>query len=53
LGLKSIERWQFNRKLDYVTGNERNVRTALALQEATRPGTSIAVVAPDPCPTCC
>jgi hypothetical protein len=41
---KSIERWQFNRKLDYVAGNERNVRTALALQEATKPGTSIAVV---------
>lgn len=41
---KSIERWEFNRKLDYVAGNESNVRTALALQEATKPGASIAVV---------
>jgi hypothetical protein len=41
---RAIERWQFDRRLDYVAGNERNLRTALALQNATRPGTSIAVV---------
>lgn len=41
---KSIERWQFNRKLDYVAGNERNVRTALALRDATTPDASIAVI---------
>ncbi|MGZ9235349.1 MAG: hypothetical protein ACXW4E_07480, partial [Anaerolineales bacterium] len=37
---RSIERWQFNRRLDYVAGTERNLRTALALQSATKPGTS-------------
>lgn len=41
---RSIERWQFDRRLDYIAGNERNLLTALALQTATRPGTSIAVV---------
>lgn len=41
---KYIERWQFSRKPDYVAGNERNLLTALALQDTTRPGTSIAVV---------
>jgi hypothetical protein len=41
---RAIERWQFNRRLDYVAGNERNLRTALALQSATKPGTSIAVI---------
>ena len=41
---KSIERWQFDRRLDYIAGNERNLRLALALQRTTRPGTSIAVI---------
>jgi hypothetical protein len=41
---RSIERWQFNRRLDYVAGNERNLQTALALQSATKPGASIAVI---------
>jgi hypothetical protein len=41
---RAIERWQFNRRLDYVAGNERNLRVALALQDTTQPGTSIAVV---------
>ncbi len=41
---KYIERWQFKRKPDYVAGNERNLFTALALQEITKPGASIAVV---------
>lgn len=41
---RSIERWQFDRRLDYIAGNERNLLAALALQEATKPGTSIAVV---------
>lgn len=42
---KSIERWQFDRRLDYIAGNERNLRLALALQSTTRPGASIAVIA--------
>jgi hypothetical protein len=41
---KYIERWQFNRKPDYVAGNERNLSIALALQDTTRPGTSVAVI---------
>jgi hypothetical protein len=41
---KAIERWQFNRRLDYVAGTERNLRTALALQSATKPGSSVAVI---------
>jgi len=41
---KSIERWQFDRRLDYIAGNERNLRLALALQRTTKPGTSIAVI---------
>jgi hypothetical protein len=41
---RAIERWQFNRRLDYVAGTERNLRTALALQSATKPGTSVAVI---------
>jgi len=41
---KSIERWQFTRKPDYVAGNERNLRIALALQNTTKPGTSVAVI---------
>ena len=39
-----IERWEFNRKPDYVPGNERNLTIALALQSTTRPGTSVAVI---------
>jgi hypothetical protein len=39
-----IERWEFNRKPDYVAGNERNLDIALALQNKTLPGTSVAVV---------
>ena len=41
---RAIERWEFDRRLDYVAGTERNVRTALALQSATKPGTSVAVI---------
>jgi hypothetical protein len=41
---RAIERWQFDRRLDYVAGTERNLRTALALQSATQPGTSVAVI---------
>jgi hypothetical protein len=41
---KSVERWQFSRKPDYVAGNERNLLTALALQDTTGPGASVAVV---------
>lgn len=39
-----IERWEFNRKPDYVAGNERNLDIALALQNTTRPGTTVAVI---------
>ena len=39
-----IERWEFNRKPDYVAGNERNLAIALALQSTTTPGASVAVV---------
>lgn len=39
-----IERWEFNRKPDYVAGNENNLKIALALQNTTRPGTSVAVI---------
>jgi hypothetical protein len=41
---KYIERWQFTRKPDYVAGSENNLRIALALQNATKPGASIAVI---------
>lgn len=41
---RAIERWQFDRRLDYVAGTERNLRTALALQSATKPGASVAVI---------
>ena len=39
-----IERWEFNRKPDYVAGNERNLSIALALKNTTRPGASVAVI---------
>lgn len=41
---KSIERWSFQRRPDYRAGNETNLRIAVALQGATRPGTSVAVI---------
>jgi hypothetical protein len=39
-----IERWEFNRKPDYVPGNERNLAIALALQNTTTPGASVAII---------
>lgn len=39
-----IERWEFNRKPDYVPGNERNLTIALALQRTTTPDASVAVI---------
>lgn len=41
---KSIERWNFIRKPDYVAGGDRNLQIALALQKVTKPNASIAVV---------
>lgn len=41
---KSIERWNFTRRPDYVAGGDRNLQIALALQKVTKPGASIAVV---------
>jgi hypothetical protein len=41
---KSIERWDLARRPDYVAGSDHNLSIALALQETTRPGASIAVV---------
>jgi hypothetical protein len=41
---KSIERWTFQRRPDYVAGNDHNLELALALDESTRPGASIAVI---------
>ncbi len=41
---KSIERWSFQRRPDYTAGNENNLRIALALQETTTPGASVAVI---------
>lgn len=41
---KYIERWQLRRLPDYVAGNERNINIALALDEITKPGASIAVI---------
>ncbi|MCA2001607.1 MAG: hypothetical protein LDL51_07065 [Chloroflexi bacterium] len=41
---KSIERWNLSRRPDYVAGNDRNLQTAVALEAATLPGASIAVV---------
>lgn len=41
---KAIERWKLSRIPDYVPGNERNLRTALALEKVTTPGASIAVI---------
>ena len=41
---KSIERWSFTRRPDYVAGGEHNLQIALALENVTRPGASVAVV---------
>jgi len=41
---KSIERWSFQRRPDYTAGNENNLRIALALQQTTTPGASVAVI---------
>jgi len=41
---KSIERWNFTRRPDYVAGGDRNLQIALALEKVTQPGASIAVV---------
>jgi len=41
---KSIERWNFTRRPDYVAGGDRNLQIALALQKVTKPNASIAVV---------
>jgi hypothetical protein len=40
---KYIERWEFTRKPDYVAGSEHNLGIALALQNVTKPGASVAV----------
>ncbi len=41
---KSIERWSLARRPDYVAGNDRNLQVALAIENVTRPGASVAVV---------
>lgn len=41
---KSIERWNFTRRPDYVAGGDRNLQIALALEKVTKPNASIAVV---------
>ncbi|MEN9563472.1 MAG: hypothetical protein RIR73_1716 [Chloroflexota bacterium] len=41
---KSIERWNLARKPDYVAGNDRNLQIAIALEQVTTPGASIAVI---------
>ncbi len=41
---KSIERWELVRRPDYVAGGDHNLQIALALQQSTRPGASVAVV---------
>jgi hypothetical protein len=41
---KSIERWDLARRPDYVAGSDHNLGIALALEAATAPGASIAVV---------
>lgn len=41
---RSIERWNFTRRPDYVAGGDRNLQIALSLEKVTKPGTSIAVV---------
>lgn len=41
---KSIERWNFTRRPDYVAGNDRNLQIAISLEKVTKPGASIAVI---------
>ena len=41
---KSIERWNFTRRPDYVAGGDHNLQIALALENVTKPGASVAVV---------
>jgi hypothetical protein len=41
---KSIERWDLARRPDYVAGNDRNLKIAIALEQVTKPGASIAVI---------
>lgn len=41
---KSIERWNLSRRPDYVAGSDRNLQIALALEQVTKPGASIAVI---------
>jgi arabinofuranosyltransferase len=41
---KSIERWNFTRRPDYVAGSDHNLQIALGLEEITKPGASVAVV---------
>lgn len=42
---RSIERWLLQRKPIYIESHEKYIRTALILQEITRPGAKIAVTA--------
>jgi hypothetical protein len=41
---KSIERWNFTRRPDYVAGSDHNLQIALAIENVTNPGASVAVV---------
>jgi arabinofuranosyltransferase len=41
---KSIERWNLTRRPDYVAGSDRNLQVALAIENVTKPGASVAVV---------
>lgn len=41
---KSIERWDLSRRPDYVAGSDHNLQLALAIENVTRPGASVAVV---------
>jgi hypothetical protein len=41
---KSIERWNFTRRPDYVAGSDRNLQVALAIENVTNPGASVAVI---------
>ena len=41
---KSIERWNFTRRPDYVAGSDRNLQVALAIENVTIPGASVAVI---------
>ncbi|MBK9206985.1 MAG: hypothetical protein IPL71_01215 [Anaerolineales bacterium] len=41
---KSIERWNFARRPDYVAGSDRNLQVALSIENITTPGASVAVI---------